>query len=175
MLREEDFNADYVLEAAKAMCVAARTAPKARGTDNLVIRLCQKEDIEAISFQLERDFAKRGEAFLQRDSQNVLCACAIVLIGSKTAVLGLNCGWCGFASCEEKVNKAPLAPCFFNSNDMGLAVGSACSVAMDRRVDSRVMFSAGRAAQELGFTSDCNQTLAIVLSATKKNTFFDRG
>ena len=56
MLREEDFNEEYLLSVAKKMAVAARTAPKARGTDNLVIRICSGEEIKQISGQLIKDY-----------------------------------------------------------------------------------------------------------------------
>ena len=174
MINEEDFNEEYVLEVAKSMCVASRTAPKARGRDNLVIKICDKKDILLISKQLEKDYKEKQQEFLLRDSQNILLATNIVLIATHTVVFGLDCGYCGFASCKEKEEKAPNAPCFFNSNDLGIAVGSACSVASERKVDSRVMFYAGNAAKEIGMVKDCNQCLAICLSATNKNPFFDR-
>lgn len=174
MINEEDFNNGYVLEVAKSMCVAARTAPKAKGRDNLVIKICDKKDIFLISKQLERDYEERGQDFILRDSKNILLATNIVLVATHTVAFGLDCGYCGFASCEEKEENAPNAPCFFNSNDLGIAVGSACGVASEKKVDSRVMYSAGNAAKEIGMVGDCHQCLAICLSATNKNPFFDR-
>ncbi|MBR1775284.1 MAG: ferredoxin [Bacteroidales bacterium] len=176
MLREEDFNEEYLLSVAKKMAVAARTAPKARGTDNLVIRICRGEEIKQISEQLVKDYEQTNqtEQFLLRDSQNILSAPYIVLIATRNKVLGLNCGYCGFATCAEKNQTNKNVPCFFNSEDLGLAIGSAVSVAADSRVDSRVMFSAGRAASRLNMAEDCVQCLAISLSATAKNPFFDR-
>jgi Uncharacterized protein containing a ferredoxin domain len=41
-------------------------------------------------------------------------------------------------------------------------------------VDSRVMFSAGMAAQRLGYLGDCTCVMAIPISASSKNPFFDR-
>lgn len=176
MLKEEDFNNEYLLSVAKKMSVAARTAPKARGTDNLVIRICSGQEIKQLSAQLIKDFeaTEQKEQFLLRDSQNILSAPYIVLIATKNNVLGLNCGYCGFSTCAEKNQTNKNIPCFFNSEDLGLAVGSAVSVAADSRIDSRVMFSAGRAAIHLNMVQDCRQCLAISLSATAKNPFFDR-
>ncbi|MEE1111984.1 MAG: ferredoxin domain-containing protein, partial [Bacteroidales bacterium] len=99
---------------------------------------------------------------------------AVILVGSKVKVLGLDCGYCGFASCKEKEDNAPLAPCFFNSNDLGIAIGSMCSKIADHRIDSRVMFSVGLAAKELSMLSECSTVLAIVLSVSSKSVFFDR-
>lgn len=174
MLKEEEIREDYLFATAKAMATAARTAPKARGTDNLVIRICDKEDIKQISLQLEKDFQLTGQDFLHRDSQNILNASYLLLIATKVQVLGLNCGYCGFPTCAEKIKAGKDVPCFFNAEDMGLAVGSAVSVAMERRIDNRVMFSAGNAATKIGLVEDCKQSLAIPLSVSAKNPFFDR-
>lgn len=174
MFTEESINEQYVLSTAKAMAVAARTAPKARGIDNLVIRILDKEDIKKVSEQLKKDYESTNAEFLLRDSENILSAPYMLLVATKVSVLGLDCAYCGFKTCEEKVKAGKNIPCFFNSEDLGLAIGSACSVAQDRKVDSRVMFSAGSAATRAGFVDDCVQCLAISLSATAKNPFFDR-
>ncbi len=176
MLNEKDFNKEYVLTVAKSMAVAARTAPKARGIDNLVIGICNKEEIKRISEQLVKDYNETNgkESFLLRDSQNILECDCMLLVATKTVVLGLDCGYCGFKTCEDKIKTNKLVPCFFNSEDMGLAIGSAVSVAADKRVDSRVMFSAGSAAMRLGMVEGCNQCLAVSLCAKSKNPFFDR-
>ena len=65
-------------------------------------------------------------------------------------------------------------PCAINSVDVGIAIGSACAVAADLRVDTRVMFSAGLAAQQLGWLPGCKSVYAIPVSASSKNPFFDR-
>ncbi len=167
----EQIKTETVISAAKAMCLAAKTAPKARGTDNLIIRIAEAEDIKRISDRLEQLYQASGQEFLHRDAQNILLSQAIVLIGSRISMLGLNCGYCGHPTCEAK---GANEPCFFNSNDLGIAVGSACSTAADWKVDSRVMFSAGTAAKDLGLLDDCPIVLAISLSASGKNVFFDR-
>lgn len=174
MIKEEDINKEYILSVAKAMAVAARTAPKARGIDNLLIRILEKEEIEKVSERLKKDYEETGQEFLLRDSENILSAPYILLIATKTMPLGLDCGYCGFPTCEAKTQCSKNIPCFFNSEDLGLAVGSACSVCADHRIDSRVMFSAGNASIKAGLVEDCLQCLAISLSATSKNPFFDR-
>lgn len=84
---------------------------------------------------------------------------------------GLNCGHCGFPTC---VAKPEGVPCAINSIDLGIAIGSACATAADNRVDSRVMFSAGLAAQRLNWLIDCKSVMAIPISASSKSPFFDR-
>jgi uncharacterized ferredoxin-like protein len=49
-----------------------------------------------------------------------------------------------------------------------------CSQIADSRIDSRVMFSVGLAAKELSFLPECSTVLAIVMSVSNKNVFFDR-
>ena len=65
-------------------------------------------------------------------------------------------------------------PCALNTVDVGIAVGSACAMAADLRVDTRVMFSAGLAAQRLDWLKGCKTVFAIPVSASSKNPFFDR-
>ena len=174
MIREEDIREEKIIEIAKSMMVAARTAPKARGRDNLVINLIIKEDILLLSKKMEEIYNENNQAFFLRDSQNILNAKAIVLIGTKLEVLGLNCGLCGYPTCEEK-SEHKTTPCVFNANDLGIAIGSAVSIAADNRIDNRVMFSAGLAAKELGFFGkDIGFGFAIPLTSNGKNPFFDR-
>jgi uncharacterized ferredoxin-like protein len=58
--------------------------------------------------------------------------------------------------------------------DVGIAIGSACSVAADHRVDSRVMFSVGRVAQVLDMMPGCNNIYGIPINCSSKSPFFDR-
>lgn len=158
------------------MMDAARTAPKARGLDYLEIQMITGEDRIALADTMEQ-MAESGEApaFFGRDGKNLREAGAVILIGTRYEAINLNCGWCGYPSCGEKQTASPGTPCFFNANDMGIAVGSAVSVAADARVDCRVMYSVGVAAQKAGLISgDCNAVLGIPISATAKSPFFDR-
>jgi hypothetical protein bfra3_09567 len=47
-------------------------------------------------------------------------------------------------------------------------------VAADCRVDTRTLFSAGMGAMRLDLLPGCRLVLAIAVSATSKNPFFDR-
>ena len=84
---------------------------------------------------------------------------------------GANCGACGFKACGDKPKNVP---CFFNANDLGIAIGSAASLAADFRIDSRVMFSVGQAVLALNLLPECSMVLALPLSVSGKSVFFDR-
>ena len=115
---------------------------------------------------------KPGLKFFLRDAENILQADAIVLIGTGAQTQGLNCAHCGYATCAAKPE---AVPCAINSVDVGIAIGSACAMASDMRVDTRVMFSAGLAAQRLHFLGEkAKCVMAIPVSASSKNPFFDR-
>ena len=157
---ERDLRQELVLEAARRMMVAARTAPKGKGIDVIEIGLVTGEDIKRLSAEMEHIYRETGFKFLLRDAEKTC-----------QQVQALNCGHCGFPTCGEK---PALVPCAINSVDLGIAIGSACAMAADMRVDTRVMFSAGLAAQRLGMLGDCKCVMAIPVSCSSKNPFFDR-
>ncbi|MDR2804724.1 MAG: DUF2148 domain-containing protein [Dysgonamonadaceae bacterium] len=171
ILNERDTRHERLIEAARQMMTAARTAPKAKGLDIIEIIVVEGEDIKTLSDKTYELGEKMGLKFMFRDAKNVLSAEVVVLIGTHSSVQGLNCAHCGFATCAEKPEPVP---CAINSIDVGIAVGSACATAADLRVDSRTMFSVGLAAQKLNWLTDCKTVIAIPLSAGSKNPFFDR-
>lgn len=168
---EREIRHELVLQAARRMMTAARTAPKGKGIDIIEIAMVTDGDILRLSDEMIRIAAETGFKFLLRDAENIKSADAVVIIGTSQKVQGLNCAHCGFDTCVEKPD---LVPCAINSVDQGIAIGSACATAADLRVDTRVMFSAGLAAQRLGLLEDCKCVMAIPVSASSKNPFFDR-
>jgi uncharacterized ferredoxin-like protein len=176
ILLEENLRESSVCEVAKKMMMAARTAPKGRGIDNLVIGLIEKDEIKEVSDRIkELHKTKNLPGFFLRDSENILQADAIVVLGTKISSFGLTpCGMCGFKNCGEK-NKYPNHPCVMNTGDLGIAIGSAVSVAMDNRVDNRIMYTVGQAVLDMKILgNDVKIAYGIPLSATSKNPFFDR-
>lgn len=171
ILDERNTRHEHVLNVARQMMTAARTAPKGKGIDAIEIMMITDEDIQALSDKMIAMFAENGMKFFLRDADNVLSAECIVLIGTREQAMGLNCGHCGYATCEAR---AAGVPCAINTVDVGIAIGSACATAADHRVDTRVMFSAGLAAQRMGWLEGCRQVFAIPVSASTKNPFFDR-
>ena len=175
MVAEREMIKEALLKIAKEMIIAARTAPKGRGHDNMVSTLVEEDQIKEISRKLK----KIGEEFdipaFIRDAQSILLSPVMILLGSKIKPLGLKkCGMCGFENCEQK-DKHKKIPCVFNTGDLGIAIGSAVSVAMDRRVDNRIMYTVGQAVMEMGLLGEGVKIVyAIPLSVTSKNPFFDR-
>lgn len=159
---------------AAEMMAAARTAPKAKGIDNIEIALVTDDDLDRLSAEMERIAEESGQKFFSRDAANISSCEAVVLIGTHLSPIGINCGYCGFSTCIEKCEKAPAVPCVFNANDLGIAIGSAVSIAADHRIDARVMYSVGKAALNLGLMNDCCYILGIPVSCTGKSPFFDR-
>jgi len=170
---ENNTRQEYIRSVALQMMAAARTAPKSRGVDNLEITVATGETKDTLATRMEELAPVTGHQFFVRDAGNIRKAGAVVLIGTRIGVMGLDCGFCGFATCAEKLDKE-LVPCVFNTNDMGIAVGSAVSKAADCRVDSRVMYSAGFVAIEMGLIPGCTAVLAIPVSVSGKSPFFDR-
>lgn len=163
-----------LVDVAQQLCIAARTAPKARGKDFLVTGVVSGADKTRLADTM-RDIACRdGVEFFERDAQNIDDSPVVVLIGTRKEVMGLpHCGYCGFQDCQELIDSGGV--CAFNSGDLGIALGSAVSRAADLRLDNRVMYSVGKAAVELKMLGpDVSIAYGVPLSARGKNLFFDR-
>lgn len=171
ILNERDSRHEHILHVARQMMTAARTAPKGKGIDVIEIALVTDDDIQKLSDKLIAMAEENGMKFFLRDADNILQAECIMIVGTRSLAQGLNCGHCGFPTC---VSRPEGVPCALNTVDVGIAVGSACATAADLRVDTRVMFSAGLAAQQLGWLKNCATVFAIPISASSKNPFFDR-
>ena len=170
----EQCELDAVLTVADKMVTAAKTAPKASGQDSIVAAVVTGEDKDRLAMAM-REIGKREEKeFCIGDAGNVDNSVCVVLIGCKERPYGLNrCALCGFENCAAM--KKAGGVCAFNLSDLGIAVGSAVSLAADNRVDNRVMYSAGRGAIELGLLPDkIRVCYGIPLNATSKSIYFDR-
>ena len=163
-----------VLDVARRMCVAARTAPKGRGRDLLTTLVLTGSEKDSLAEEMRRIGEERDVHIFVRDSANLRSAQAVVLLGTAVEQLGVpHCGFCGYRDCEQ--NRANNGICAFNTGDLGIAVGSAASVAADSRVDTRIMFTAGKAALSMGLLGDQVRIASgIPLSVSGKNPFFDR-
>ena len=192
-----------VLTVAKLMAVAARTAPKAKGSDVIVIRTAYGHDLKILADSMRKFGERHNLGFFSRDAKNVEDSDCCLIIGAKAdAGLGLNCGACGYKSCaamgkEQKKNlestnhsksdsdgdsmsnsenaSAFIGPnCAIRAADLGIALGSAAKTAAMHNVDNRIMYSAGVGALKLGWLEGCTTAYAIPLSASGKNLYFDR-
>lgn len=162
---------------AEEILVAARTAPKAKGVDDIVTAILDAQGKKKVIAEM-RKLAGKREAF-GRDAKNLEQADGCVLIGVKyREPLGFNCGACGFdcttikkAKKTDEEYSGPI--CAFKLMDLGIAVGSAVSRAKDLCIDNRVMYTIGSAARKAGIM-DAQVVLGIPLSVKGKNIFFDR-
>lgn len=156
------------------MAAAARTAPKTRGIDNIKVVAIEDGASKEKLIAKMRELAKaENRPGLERDANNISNSPAILLIGVESNPAELNCGYCGHSQCQDL--REDNGVCVFNSIDLGIAASSAASVAADSRVDTRIMFSIGRAGLALNLFGDkVKQALGIPLSVTGKSPFFDR-
>ena len=173
-IEPKDAHIKHIVNTASAMMAAARTAPKAHGYDRLECLTLTGEEKDALTAEMRRIASVTCQDFIARDAGNVDRSIAVVLFGTRNEPYDLDCGFCGKESCRTAMEEG--VTCFFASHDLGLAVGSAVSVAADMRVDNRVMFSAGLAAKELGrFEHPVKAAIGVPLSVSEKSIYVDRG
>lgn len=172
-INERKNREERALVAANLMMTAGRTAPKAKGVDIIEIVTLTGSDKIKLADTLEAQAGPTGHAFFVRDAANITQADAVILIGTRPQIMGLNCGYCGFPTCEQKETFKDV-PCVMSSVDIGIAIGSMVSTAAALKVDTRVMFSAGSVAAQAGFLTECVSVFAIPISISSKSPFFDR-
>lgn len=149
IIKSEDSENEGLLNVAKLMVIAARTAPKARGEDKIKAVIVTGNEKDELANTME-------EMGRVRDSKNVRNSGAVVL-------LGVDFG----TPIEEWINfKAKLL-------DLGIALGSAVKVASELNVDNRIMNSVGQAAMKMELLK-ADEIQGIPLSIKGKNMFFDR-
>lgn len=160
---------------ADLMCVAARTAPKGRGVDNLVVMTVKAREKDQLAEEMRKIAKESGALFFERDANCVDKAPLLVLLAQKVTPMGVTpCGYCGFGNCGECTKNKGL--CAISVGDLGIALGSAVNTAAMHHVDNRIMFSIGKAALNLDFFEEEVQiAYGIPLSVTGKSPFHDRG
>ena len=99
----EEMERRAVLDAAARICAAARTAPKAKGVDNIHTAVLTDADKDAVAETMERLGSEMSADFFLRDAGNVRAAGALVLIGIEEGQRGLGeiCGYCHFKNCAD--------------------------------------------------------------------------
>ncbi|MFQ6073728.1 MAG: ferredoxin domain-containing protein [Candidatus Bathyarchaeia archaeon] len=171
-----------IMQVARLMLISARTAPKAGGVDDILTAIVSDAEKERLAVEMEKMAEERKIIGFKRDAKNVRDSELVVLIGVRgTRKFGLNCGACGYASCEEfeKAEKRSgqdfVGPtCVYKSLDLGIALGSAAKTAGVLNVDNRIMYRIGTAAKRLNQLPDATVIMGIPLSAKGKNIYFDR-
>ena len=159
VIDERECRREEMAAIARQIMIAGRTAPKGKGIDIIEIVTVTGETIAELAGAVRDASAATGMKFFLRDAENIRQADAVILVGSRSSVMSLNCGYCGYPTCVAK-NEHPDVPCAINMTDLGIAIGS--------------MFSVGFAARRIGLLTDCHAVYAIPLSASSKNPFFDR-
>lgn len=177
-----DAEKEAILYTAKHMLVSARTAPKSGGIDDILTAIVYGEEKEKIANEMEKIAEERQIPGFNRDAKNVHDSEAVVLIGVRgTKSFNLNCGGCGYKSCQEfnqaakKMGEDFVGPnCIFKLLDLGIALGSAVKTASILNVDNRIMYRIGVAAKRLGMLPEASVIMGIPLSAKGKSIYFDR-
>ncbi|MDH5747514.1 MAG: DUF2148 domain-containing protein [Candidatus Bathyarchaeota archaeon] len=173
---------EAVLEAAKLMLIAARTAPKSGGVDDVLTLIVYGEEKEVIAEKMEKIGDVRKIEGFRRDARNVRDSEAVVLIGVRgNKSFGFDCGACGYESCKEfdeaqkRSGEDFIGPaCLFKTLDLGIALGSAVKIASMLNIDNRVMYRVGTAALKLNLLPEATVIMGIPVSAKGKNIYFDR-
>lgn len=173
---------DAILETAKLMMVAARTAPKTTGVDDILTLIVYGEEKDRIVNKMEKIAEERKIEGFKRDARNVKDSEAVILVGVRgSKSIGLNCGACGYENCkkfedaEKKLGEDFVGPsCLFKALDLGIALGSAVKIAGLLNVDNRIMYHIGTAALKLKMLPDASVIMGIPVSAKGKNIYFDR-
>jgi uncharacterized ferredoxin-like protein len=176
VIKETDERKKTVIDVARLMLIAARTAPKGKGADNLEMCIITGNDIRLVAMEMRKIGEQNEYDIFIRDADNIIAnADAVVLIGTRIKALGLKiCGLCGF-DCDTKEESYPQVPCAFNTGDLGIAIASAAIVAANHYVDNRIMHTVGFAARNLDYFDKSVQIIwGIPLSASSKNPYFDR-
>jgi uncharacterized ferredoxin-like protein len=175
-----DSERDAVLEVAKLMAAAARTAPKTCGVDNIETLVLDGGDKDALADEMRKIGSGPGAAAwgarnpFVSNAENVDDSSAVVLVAVRRNPVGLAvCGLCGFENCGASAKAGAL--CAFNVSDLGTAACSACAVAARHWIDNRLMYTAGLAAHRLGlFSKEVVMCYGIPVSAKGKSIYFDR-
>jgi uncharacterized ferredoxin-like protein len=174
---------EAVKTVAGLMALAARTAPKAVGIDSITVEIVTGTVQEKIGEKMIQIAKETGMDFFRANGHQVKNSDATVFIGvSGEKVIGLNCGGCGYTSCNDMAKAGVAAKshttdykgpnCIFKVTDLGIAIGSAVKTASIHNVDNRVMYSAGVAAMKLGMFKECSVVYGIPLKASGQNVFF---
>ncbi len=164
---------------AQLMEVAARTAPKGRGEDFVVMEYVSGRRLKKLGEAMVEYGEDVKDRFYVRDGKSVLASQGVLLVGLKDAKpVGLNCGGCGFERCirPEDVRefhdfRAPV--CMIRVLDLGIALGSAVKTASIHNVDNRIMYRVGVMARRLEMI-DADIVMGIPLSVSGKSPYFDR-
>jgi uncharacterized ferredoxin-like protein len=161
-------------QVAELMCLAARTAPKGRGIDTILTAILEGREKQQLEGEMRRIAKEQGIFMFERDAACIQDSPLVVLVGTKIEPREVPyCGLCGVKNCAE--NRKSTHRCAFCVGDLGIAIGSAVSVASIHHADNRIMFTGGKAALNLKLLGeDVEIVYAIPVSALGKSPYYDR-
>lgn len=182
IIRGEKAEKEGVLQVSRLMAISARTAPKSGGIDDVLTAVVSGAEKQSLAAEMDKIAEEREISRFKRDAENLRNSEVVVLIGVRgTRRFGLDCGACGYASCEEfkkaekRLGQDFIGPtCLFKALDLGIALGSAVKTASVLNVDNRIIYRIGVAAMRLKMLPEASIILGIPLSAKGKNIYFDR-
>jgi len=97
LITSQEAEESGLIRAAELMLISARTAPKAKGEDDILTAMVFGEDKEKLASEMERMADERGDPGFRRDARSVRDSSIVVIIGVRgTKGLGLNCGGAAF-------------------------------------------------------------------------------
>lgn len=163
-----------ILQIAYMMTHAAKTAPKGLGINHIDTLILTGNDIKPIIKEMKKIAYDSKMAYFLRDAESLRKSQALILIGTIYSYRGITpCGLCGNIDCTTNRKKNGI--CVFDTVDLGIAIGAACSIASTNQLDHRVFFSIAKAALKLGnYLPKCKLIMAIPISAYSKNIYYDR-
>ena len=182
VVNSRDGEKQGLLRAAELMMLSCRTAPKSGGVDDVDTVLVTGSEKDKIAAEMEKMADERKIDGFKRDADNLKRSEALLLVGANgKKSFGLSCGACGHSTCQEFDATARTMgldfegpTCVFKAIDLGIALGSAVKMAGNLNVDNRIMYRAGTAAKRLGYLTGSTVVMAIPISASGKNIYFDR-
>ncbi len=162
------------------MLISAKTAPKAKGKDDVLFKIATEKEKDEIAKRMRELAEERGKNW-ERDANSIDTAQSLVIVGVRgRKPIGLDCGACGM-TCEELKKtlfenardfKGPF--CAFKVLDLGIALGSAVKTAQIHNIDNRIIYRVGVVAKQLKILDEADIIMGIPLAVTSKSPFFDR-
>ena len=169
-----------VNDIATFMLISAKTAPKAKGKDDVLFKITTEKEKDEIAKRMRELAEERGKNW-ERDANSIDTAQSLVIVGVRgRKPIGLDCGACGM-TCEELKKtlfenardfKGPF--CAFKVLDLGIALGSAVKTAQIHNIDNRIIYRVGVVAKQLKILDEADIIMGIPLAVTSKSPFFDR-
>ncbi|MEM0217571.1 MAG: DUF2148 domain-containing protein [Candidatus Nezhaarchaeales archaeon] len=126
------------------------------GIEASIVNGKQKKELMKYMYQLAEEL--RDPSY-EADAQEIGKASCILLVGLRDGgeVAWMNCGACGFSSCEDMLNNRkagllfPGPTCIVKALCLGMTVGSFAKMCSAPHTNDMTMFRIGVAAKRLGF------------------------